>query len=61
MFLKLAIRAEQMFVDLNQLMNDKARWATLDKLIKTIVEQKDEMIMLKSMNQRMKQFKTDAK
>jgi len=38
MLLKLAIRAKQMYVDLSRLMNDKARWATLEKLMKTIVE-----------------------
>jgi len=50
MLLKLTIRAEQMLEDLNQLMKDKAMEATLEKLMKTIVEQRDEMIMLRSMN-----------
>jgi len=60
MLLKLAIRAEQMSEDLSQLMKDKAMEATLEKLMKTIVEQRDEMIMLRSMNQRMEQLSTDV-
>ncbi|QCE02008.1 hypothetical protein DEO72_LG8g19 [Vigna unguiculata] len=60
MLLKLAIRAEQMSEDLSQLMKDNAMDATLEKLMKTIVEQKDEMIMLRSMNQRMEQLSTDV-
>jgi len=60
MLLKLAIRAEQMSEDLSQLMKDKAMEATLEKLMKTIVEQRDEMIMLRSMNQRMEQLGTDV-
>ncbi|QCD86751.1 hypothetical protein DEO72_LG3g1277 [Vigna unguiculata] len=46
--------------DLSQLMKDKATEATLEKLMKTIVEQRDEMIMLRSMNQRMEQLSTDV-
>jgi len=60
MLLKLAIRAEQMLEDLSQLMKDKAMKATLEKLIKTIVEQRDEMIMLRSVNQRMEQLSIDV-
>ncbi|QCD96582.1 hypothetical protein DEO72_LG6g1288 [Vigna unguiculata] len=60
MLLKLAIRAEQMSEDLSQLMKDKAMEATLEKLMKTIVEQMDEMIMLRSMSQRMEQLSTDV-
>ncbi|QCD96184.1 ent-kaurene synthase [Vigna unguiculata] len=60
MLLKLAIRAQQMSEDLSQLMKDKAMEATLEKLMKTIVEQRDEMIMLRSMNQRMEQLSTDV-
>ena len=60
MLLKLAIRAEQMLEDLSQLMKDKAMEATLEKLMKTIVEQRDEMIMLRSMNQRMEQLSIDV-
>ncbi|QCE11111.1 hypothetical protein DEO72_LG10g2344 [Vigna unguiculata] len=60
MLLKLAIRAEQMLEDLSQLMKDKAMEATLEKLMKTIVEQRDEMIMLRSMNQRMDQLSIDV-
>jgi len=60
MLLKLAIRAEQMLEDLSQLMKDKAMEATLEKLMKTIFEQRDEMIMLRSMNQRMEQLSTDV-
>jgi len=60
MLLKLAIRAEQMSEDLSQLIKDKAMEATLEKLMKTIVEQRDEMIMLRSMNQRMEQLSTDV-
>jgi len=60
MLLKLAIRAEKMLEDLSQLMNDKAMEATLEKLMKTIVEQMDEMIMLRSVNQRMEQLSTDV-
>ena len=41
MLLKLAIRAEQLSEDLSQLMKDKAMEATLEKLMKTIVEQRD--------------------
>jgi len=41
-------------------MKDKAVEATLKKLMKTIVEQRDEMIMLRSMNQRMEQLRTDV-
>jgi len=41
-------------------MKDKAMKATLEKLMKTIVEQKDEMIMLRSMNQKMEQLSTDV-
>jgi len=41
-------------------MKDKAMEATLEKLMKTIVEQRDEMIMLRSMNQRMEQLSTDV-
>jgi len=33
--------------------------ATLENLMKTIVEQRDEMIMLRSMNQRMEQLRID--
>ena len=40
-------------------MKDKAMEATLEKLMKTIIEQRDEMIMLRSMNQRMEQLSTD--
>ena len=39
MLLKLAIRAEQMSEDLSQLIKDKAMEATLEKLMKTIVDQ----------------------
>jgi len=46
--------------DLSQLMKDKPMEATLEKLMKTIVEQRDEMIMLRSMNQRMEQLSTDV-
>jgi len=60
MLLKLAIRTEQMLEDLSQLMKDKAMEATLEKLMKTIVEQRDEMIMLRSMNQRMEQLSIDV-
>jgi len=60
MLLKLAIRAEQMSKDLSQLLKDKAMEATLEKLMKTIVEQMDEMIMLRSMNQRMEQLSTNV-
>ena len=60
MLLKLAIRAEQMSEDLTQLMKDKAMEATLEKCMKTIVEQRDEMIMLRSMNQRMEQLSTNV-
>jgi len=60
MLLKLAIRAEQMSEDLTQLMKDKAMEGTLEKLMKTIVEQRDEMIMLRSMNQRMVQLSIDV-
>ncbi|QCE03664.1 hypothetical protein DEO72_LG8g1689 [Vigna unguiculata] len=60
MLLKLAIRAEQMLEDLSQLMKDKAIEATLEKLMKTIIEQRDEMIILRSMNQRMEQLSTDV-
>ncbi|QCD86842.1 hypothetical protein DEO72_LG3g1369 [Vigna unguiculata] len=60
MLLKLAIRYEQMSKDLSQLMKDKAMEATLETLMKTIVEQRDEIIMLRSMNQRMEQLSTDV-
>jgi len=60
MLLKLAVRAEKMSEDLSQLMKDKAMKATLEKLMKTIVEQRDEMIMLRSMNQRMEQLSIDV-
>jgi len=60
MLLKLAIRAEQMLEDLSQLMKDKAIEATLEKLMKTIIEQRDEMIILRSMNQRMEQLSTNV-
>ncbi|QCE03952.1 hypothetical protein DEO72_LG8g1984 [Vigna unguiculata] len=60
MLLKLAIRAEQMSKDLSQLMKDKVMEATLEKLMKMIVEQRDEMIMLRSMNQRMEQLSDDV-
>jgi len=46
--------------DLSQLMKDKVMKATLEKLMKTIVEQRDEMIMLRSMNQRMEQLSTNV-
>jgi len=49
-----------MLEDLSQLMKDKAIEATLEKLMKTIVEQRDEMIILRSMNQRMEQLSTDV-
>jgi len=49
-----------MLEDLSQLMKDKAIKATLEKLMKMIVEQRDEMIMLRSMNQRMEQLRTDV-
>ena len=61
MLLKLAVRAEKMSEDLSQLMKDKAMKATLEKLMKTIVEQRDEMIMLRSMNQRMGQLSTKVR
>jgi len=57
---KLVIRAEQMSEDLSQLVKDKAMEATLEKLMKMIVEQRDEMIMLRSMNQRMEQLSTNV-
>jgi len=60
MLLKLAIRAEQMSEDLSQLMKEKSMEATLEKLMKLIVEQRHERIMLKNMNQRMKQLSTDV-
>ena len=60
MFLKLAIRAEQMLKDLSQPMKDIAMEATLEKLMKTIVDQRDEMIMLRSVNQRMEQLSIDV-
>jgi len=46
--------------DLSQLMKDKAMEATLEKLMKMIVEQRDEMIMLRRMSQRMEQLSTDV-
>jgi len=61
MLLKLAIRAAQMLEDLSQLMEDKAMEATLEKLMKMIVEQRDEMMMLRSMNQRMEKLSIDVK
>ena len=39
MLLKLAVGAEQMSEDLSQLMKDKVMEATLEKLMKTIVDQ----------------------
>ena len=60
MLLKLAIRVEKMSEDLSKLMKDKVVEATLEKLMKTIVKQRDEMIMLRSMNQRMEQLSTDV-
>jgi len=42
MLLRLAITAEEMLEDLSQLMKDKAMKATLEKHMKTIVEQRDE-------------------
>jgi len=60
MLLKLAIRDDQMSEDLSQLMKDKSMEATSEKLMKAIVEQRDEMIMLRSMNQRMEQLSTDV-
>jgi len=41
-------------------MKDKDMKATLEKLMKTIVEKRDEMIMLRSMNQRMEQLSIDV-
>jgi len=41
-------------------MNDKARWVTLEKLMKTIVEYRDEIIMLGSMNRMMEQLSTNV-
>jgi len=41
MLLKFAIRVEEMSEDLSQLVNDKAMEATLEKLMKTIDEQRD--------------------
>jgi len=46
------MKAKQMSKDLSQLMKDK--------LMKMIVEQRDEMIMLRSMNQRMEQLSADV-
>jgi len=60
MLLKLAIRAEQMSEDLSHLMKDKAMEATLEKHMKTIIEQRDDMKLLRSMNQRMEQLSTDV-
>jgi len=41
-------------------MKDKVMEATLEKLMKTIIKQRDEMIMLRSMNQRMEQLSTNV-